>query len=138
MSEETANTMTANARTLLLVGTFLAFSAVALGAFGGHALEAMVAPERLDTWQTAVRYQMFHAISILFLGLLIQQFPSLRLIPAGWCLASGTLAFSGSLYLLVLSDISLLGALTPMGGILFLIGWALLGWQLFKHSVDRQ
>lgn len=129
--------MTANARTLLLVGTLLAFTAVALGAFGGHALQAMVTPERLDTWQTAVRYQMFHAISILMLGLLIQQVPSLKLTSAAWCLASGTLAFSGSLYLLVLSDIGLLGALTPLGGILFLIGWALLGWQLLKHSVDQ-
>lgn len=129
--------MKATARTLLLVGTFFAFAAVALGAFGGHALEAMVAPGRLDTWQTAVRYQMFHAISILLLGLLSQQLPTIRLKPAALCLSIGTLTFSGSLYLLVLFDLSLLGALTPMGGVLFLVGWALLGWQLFKHSVDQ-
>lgn len=129
--------MTSNTRTLLLAGTLFAFTAVALGAFGGHALQAMVPTERLSTWQTAVRYQMFHASGILLLGILAQQFPTLRLLPVAWCLAAGILAFSGSLYLLVLLDFRLLGALTPIGGVLFLTGWALLGWQLIKHSVNR-
>ncbi|MHA7880877.1 MAG: DUF423 domain-containing protein [Saccharospirillum sp.] len=128
--------MTAQARWLLLAGTVFAFSAVALGAFGGHALTALVPPERLATWHTAVRYQMFHATALLLLGVLSLHQPQMRLGAAAACLSLGIVAFSGSLYLLVMTGFRGLGILTPLGGVLFLIGWAVLGWRLIQSKAD--
>lgn len=102
-----------------LVGALLGLLGVAAGAFGAHGLRAMVTPERMETFEVAVRYQIYHALAILLANLLgVPQ--------AGWCFLAGVVVFSGSLYLLVLTDQRWLGAITPIGGLLFLIGWALL------------
>lgn len=103
------------------LGALLAFLGVALGAFGAHALTDILSPGQLETYQTAVRYQMFHALGLLALGALPAR--SQRATP--W-LFWGSVIFSGSLYALVFSGVSLLGAVAPVGGVLQLIGWALL------------
>ncbi|GGX42141.1 membrane protein [Saccharospirillum salsuginis] len=105
---------------------------VALGAFGSHALADRVIPARLDTWDTAVLYQLVHGLGLLLVALLGRQpgMPSLAL-PA-WSLGLGVLFFSGSLYGLVLLNQPLLGAVTPLGGVLFLIGWGSLAWQCWR------
>ena len=102
------------------LGAGLAFIAVALGAFGAHALESMVTPDRLETFETGVRYQMYHALALFALGALPKR--SWRAAPF---FLAGILVFSGSLYLLVLTNTPWLGAITPIGGVLMLIGWGL-------------
>ncbi|MBI2962592.1 MAG: DUF423 domain-containing protein [Deltaproteobacteria bacterium] len=102
-----------------LLGALLGFAGVAAGAFGAHGLRSLVTPQRLEIFETAVRYQMIHALAILLAGLLGAP-------QAGWCFAAGIGVFCGSLYLLVLTDQRWLGAVTPIGGLLFLAGWALL------------
>lgn len=103
------------------VGAVLALLAVAFGAFGAHALKDMVTPERLQTFETAVRYQMYHALALLIMSVL----PLKNYRPA-WLILLGTIIFSGSLYLLVLLNIGIFGAITPIGGILQITGWAML------------
>ena len=107
------------------LGALLAFTGVALGAFGAHALRDLVAPERLATFDTAVRYQMFHALALLAL----QALPP-RAHRATWPLFLGSLLFSGSLYLLVATGATWLGAVAPLGGALQLAGWAVLLFSL--------
>ncbi|WP_161882714.1 DUF423 domain-containing protein [Deinococcus alpinitundrae] len=102
-----------------LGGALLAAAAVALGAFGAHALKSAISPENLAVFETGVRYQMYHGLGLLVLG----AYPQQRRGPI-WLL-SGTLIFSGSLYALALSDVKVLGAITPIGGVLQLVGWGL-------------
>lgn len=103
------------------VGAVLALLAVAFGAFGAHSLREIVTPERLQTFETGVRYQMYHALALLVMSAL-----PLKNYRAAWLLLIGTIIFSGSLYILVLSDIGIFGAITPIGGVLQIIGWTLL------------
>ena len=103
------------------LGAALAFLAVAFGAFGTHYLQDFLTVERLGTFETAVRYQMFHALGLLVLAALPKKAQR-----AKWFLFGGSFVFSGSLYLLVLSNTSWLGAIAPIGGILQLLGWAVL------------
>jgi uncharacterized membrane protein YgdD (TMEM256/DUF423 family) len=103
------------------VGVVLALLAVAFGAFGAHALKEIVTPERLQTFETGVRYQMYHALALLIMSAL-----PLKNYRAAWFLLIGTVIFSGSLYILVLSDVGIFGAITPIGGVLQIIGWGLL------------
>lgn len=111
------------------LGALLAFLGVALGAFGAHALDGVLSPDRLATYETAVRYQMFHALGLLALGAL-----PVRAQRAGPWLFWGSVVFSGSLYALVFSGVSVLGAVAPIGGVLQLVGWALLFFGLNKKS----
>ncbi len=111
------------------LGAVLAFLGVALGAFGAHAFAEILSPDRLETYQTAVRYQMFHALGLLALGAL----PPGAQRAAPW-LFWGSVVFSGSLYALVFSGVSLLGVVAPVGGVLQLVGWALLFFGLRKKS----
>ena len=116
-----------NQRMTLLTGVVLAGLAVAIGAFGAHALRPMLEHnERTETFELAVRYQFYHAFAILFSGVLMIHFPSRQLNRAAICFAAGILIFSGSLYVLSLSGLSALGAITPIGGVLFIAGWLLL------------
>lgn len=105
---------------------------MAAGAFGAHGLEGRVTPARLETFRTGVTYQMYHALALLFVGWAAVQWPGWPIHGAGYCFTAGILIFSGSLYLLVLTDIPWLGAVTPFGGVAFIIGWGLLLWGVLR------
>ena len=105
-----------------------AFISVAAGAFGAHSLAGVLPPDRLAVFETAARYQMYHALALLLVGWLAAQTPSRALRVAGWLFVAGTLLFSGSLYALTLSGVGWLGAITPLGGLGFLGGWLALAW----------
>jgi len=114
-------------RTLTLLGALFGLAAVLLGAFGAHGLVDRVSPERLDVWHTAAHYLGWHATTLLVLGLGVAGRLASRLALAGGvCLALGSLVFSGSLFVLVLSDVGAWGAVTPFGGVLLAVGWGLL------------
>jgi len=117
----------------IAVGAVLGFLGVALGAFGAHALKARLSPDLLAVWHTGVQYQFYHALALLLVGLMVRQAPQPWLQGAGWCFLAGTLVFSGSLYALSLSGLRALGAITPLGGLLFLAGWALLAAGALKR-----
>ena len=117
-------------RTFALLGAGLAFLAVALGAFGAHALRARVGPDLLVTFETGVRYHMYHALALLACGWAQERWPSPPIAWAGWLFVAGIVVFSGSLYLLTLSGQRWWGAVTPVGGIAFLAGWGCLVWGL--------
>lgn len=108
------------------LAAFFGATSVMAGAFGAHALRPLVTPERFDTWQTAAQYQLSHAVVLLALAVWLQIAPTmlrrwaLRFFVAGICI------FSGSLYLLVLTDVAWLGAITPFGGISLILAWGLL------------
>jgi len=111
----------------MIIGAVNAFLAVALGAFGAHGLEGKVPAKYLETWQTGVTYQMFHAVGILIIGILLGNLPATSLLSwSGWLMLIGIILFSGSLYVLTLTQISVLGAITPLGGVSFLVAWVLL------------
>ena len=114
------------------LGAAYGFLAVALGAFGAHALKARLSAEMLAIWRTGVEYHFYHALALLLLGVIARQTPSPLLNASGYCFAIGILLFSGSLYALALSEVRILGAVTPFGGLLFLAGWALLGYAVSK------
>jgi uncharacterized membrane protein YgdD (TMEM256/DUF423 family) len=116
---------------LALAATY-GFLAVALGAFGAHALKQRLSVEMLAVWRTGVEYQFYHALALLLLGLLVRQTPSVALNASGVCFGLGVLLFSGSLYALALSGVRVFGAVTPIGGLFFLTGWILLGYAALK------
>lgn len=116
----------------VLVGAVYGFLGVAFGAFGAHALRSRLSAELLAVWKTAVEYQLYHALALVLVGLLAMQRPSIAITNAGICFALGTLVFSGSLYLLALTGMRWLGAITPIGGLLLLAAWALLFWAALK------
>jgi len=110
-----------------MIGSILGFLGVAFGAFGAHALKNRLSPEMLAVFETGVRYQMYHAFAILIVAAAIGHFGQARLLTlAGWLFFGGVVLFSGSLYTLTLSGVGILGAITPLGGLLFLAGWAIL------------
>ena len=107
-------------------GAFSGAVAVAAGAFGAHALRARVEPRLLDVFETAARYQMYHALALLFVGFAASRWPSRWLTSAGWLFIAGTLVFSGSLYAMTFTGVRALGAITPLGGVCFIAGWGCL------------
>jgi uncharacterized membrane protein YgdD (TMEM256/DUF423 family) len=114
-------------RTFLLIGAVLGFIGVALGAFGAHGLKNRVSPDMLTVFETGVRYHMYHVFALLIVAAAIGHIGSARLLVlAGWLFFAGILLFSGSLYALALTGVGILGAITPLGGLLFLVGWACL------------
>ena len=117
----------------LMLGSISGFLSVALGAFGAHALKEKLDEYSLGIFHTGVTYQTTHALALVLVALLLKWYPdSSGLVWAGWCFAAGTLIFSGSLYTLALTGIKVLGAITPIGGVLFLAGWALLAIHAWK------
>lgn len=113
------------------------FLTVLLGAFGAHALKNSLTPADLSIWQTAVHYQMFHTAALLVLGLMPAAHETRTFRLAGWCLGTGIVLFSGSLYLLVLTGRTWLGGITPLGGLLFLVGWGALArhaWRYWREA----
>lgn len=121
--------MTSVFLTLAAVSGFLA---VAFGAFGAHGLRERLAPEMLAVFEVGVRYQMYHALALAAVALALPRWPSASLQAAGWCFIAGTVVFSGSLYVLTLTGMRWLGAVTPIGGVAFLAGWALLAWAAWS------
>ena len=113
-------------RILFGIGAVLGFLGVAAGAFGAHAIRQRVSPERLDNWKTAADYQLWHALATIAAAVIAVRWESGAGAAAGWCFIAGVIVFSGSLYALALTDRRKLGAITPIGGVLFLAGWALL------------
>ena len=121
----------------LFIGAVLGGLGVAAGSFGAHSLKAMLdATGRADNWETAVRYCLYHALVILIVAGVsaLPQAASVRrmLHTASWCFLLGTLIFSGFLAALALSDVRMLGAIVPIGGVLFLVGWTLLAAAALK------
>ncbi|KZE51729.1 hypothetical protein AV540_12750 [Brevibacillus parabrevis] len=117
----------------LLLGSISGFLSVALGAFGAHALKEKLDEYSLGIFHTGVTYQTTHALALVLVAMLLKWYPdSSGLVWAGWCFAAGTVIFSGSLYTLALTGIKVLGAITPIGGVLFLAGWALLAFHAWK------
>jgi uncharacterized membrane protein YgdD (TMEM256/DUF423 family) len=114
-------------RTFLLLAAVLGFVGVALGAFGAHGLRGRLTPEMLAVFETGVRYQMYHVFALLIVSSAIGHLGNARLLAiAGWAFFAGILLFSGSLYALALTSTGILGAITPIGGLAFLVGWACL------------
>jgi uncharacterized membrane protein YgdD (TMEM256/DUF423 family) len=113
-------------RVFLVLAAVSGMLAVAAGAFGAHALRERLSADLLGTFQTAATYQMYHALALLGVGILLARFStdgSAWLTAAGWLFVAGTLLFSGSLYALALTETRWLGAITPLGGVAFLLGW---------------
>ncbi|MVP00784.1 DUF423 domain-containing protein [Paenibacillus lutrae] len=115
-------------RLFLMLGSINAFLSVALGAFGAHILEERISADMLEVYQTGIQYHMMHALGLIVVALLADRLPkSSGLVKiAGWAIFIGIILFSGSLYVLSLTGIKILGAVTPLGGVAFLIGWTML------------
>jgi uncharacterized membrane protein YgdD (TMEM256/DUF423 family) len=113
-------------RTFFGLGAVSAFASVAAGAFGAHALQARLTPEYLTVFETAARYQMYHALGLLVVAWAVTRWPGSSAVAAGWLFLGGTVLFSGSLYGLALTGARWLGAITPLGGVAFLAGWVCL------------
>lgn len=120
-------------RVFFALGSLSGLLAVGLGAFGAHALRGRLAPEMLETFETAVRYQLFHALALLAAAWAVTRWPGTAANASGWLFLAGTVLFSGSLYALTLSGLRWFGAITPLGGLAFIAGWACLAWSAFSH-----
>lgn len=117
----------------LLTGSISGMLSVAIGAFGAHALKATLeANNRLETFETAVKYQFYHSLALLLLGVIMLHFQNKAFNVSGYGFIVGISIFSGSLYTLSLTGITKLGAITPLGGLAFIIGWIALAWGIMK------
>lgn len=121
-------------RIFFALGTLSALLAVAAGAFGAHALRARLEPMALEAWKTGAHYQLVHALALLAVAYAASRFPSGPWQAAGWCFVAGTALFSGSLYGLSALGLKFLGPITPLGGLLFMVGWALLAASALKSD----
>ena len=115
-------------RGLIAVGAINGGIAVAAGAFGAHGLRDKISQHSLEVYETAVRYQMFHALAMILCAVVATSGAR----TAGWLFQAGIILFSGSLYLLALTETKWLGAITPVGGLSFLAGWAALAWSALR------
>lgn len=113
-------------RTWFALGAVLAAAAVAAGAFGAHGLENRLSADDLDTYQTAARYHIYHALALLAVAYAAQRFGGGLVTASGWLFITGIILFSGALYLLALSGVKILGAVAPAGGVCLIAGWACL------------
>ena len=113
-------------RTFLLIGALAGVVGVALGAFAAHGLRGRLSPEMLAVFETGVRYHMYHALALLLTSALMGRVAGRLIVAAGWFFTAGIVLFSGSLYLLATTGLTILGAITPIGGVAFLLGWACL------------
>lgn len=112
----------------VLIGALCGFLGVAGGAFGAHALKAILQPDLLQVFEVGIRYQLYHALALVALGILARQAPLRSFELAARAFVVGILLFSGSLYVLALTGVRWVGALTPVGGVALLAGWAWLAW----------
>ncbi len=118
-------------RIFFLLGASSSFLAVALGAFGAHLLKSRLAPDLFATFEVGVRYQMYHSLALFAVAWGIWHFPGSNLAVAGWLFVAGIVLFSGSLYVLSLSGLHWIGAITPAGGLCFLAGWLWIFWKVW-------
>ena len=119
-------------RLFFALGALSAGIAVALGAFGAHALKTRLDANLLAVFETGVRYQMYHAFALLAVAWAWSRWPGSVLLASGWLFVAGTLLFSGSLYLLSLTGVRWLGAVTPLGGVAWLAAWLCLAWSAWR------
>ena len=117
----------------IVTGAVLGFFGVAFGAFGAHALRDRLEPQMLAVFQTGVQYHFIHALALILFGLWMRQSPHASPI-AGWAFLIGVIVFSGSLYLLAVTGVKWLGAITPIGGIAFMVGWCLFALAAYKNG----
>ncbi len=121
----------------LVLGAVFAGLAVAAGAFGAHALKKILDEHGLQVFDTATRYQMYHAFGLCIVAWAIDRYPRQRLEQTGWLFTLGILLFSGSLYVVSLAGVRWMGAITPIGGAAFLAGWLLLGWRIWNRTPNE-
>ena len=115
----------------MFVGALMGGLGVAIGAFGAHGLRGRLTPDMLAVFETGVRYHLYHALAMLATAALMSRMDGRAIVVAGWSFFAAILIFSGSLYALALSDVRILGAVTPIGGVAFLIGWIALAVAAF-------
>ena len=120
-------------RFFLALGSLMAFLAVALGAFAAHALKERLPPDMLNIFEVGVRYHMYHSLALLAVAWTSVQWPQSNASTAGWFFLAGIVIFSGSLYILSVTGMRWLGAITPIGGVAFLIGWLILAWAAWRQ-----
>lgn len=120
-------------RFFLVVGASLAMLGVAGGAFGAHFLKSIFSEKALQVFEVGIRYQMYHSLALCLVGLRFQQTPSPWLGKVGFMFIVGIVLFSGSLYLMSFSGIKWLGAITPLGGLAFLLGWGYMAWGEYRQ-----
>jgi uncharacterized membrane protein YgdD (TMEM256/DUF423 family) len=123
-----------NNRIALFLGAIFMALAVLLGAFGAHALKNILSPEMLAVYKTGVEYQFYHALGLLVIGSIGFHLDSIWLRRSGLLLTLGILLFSGSLYILALTGIKVIGAITPIGGVSFVLGWVCLAIAVWERS----
>ena len=118
-------------RFFFAAGSISAFLAVALGAFAAHGLKGKLEPEMFAIFEVGARYHMYHALALLAVAWASTRWPGGAISVAGWLFVAGTILFSGSLYLLAITGQRWLGAVTPVGGLAFLLGWLILAWRVW-------
>jgi uncharacterized membrane protein YgdD (TMEM256/DUF423 family) len=121
----------------LMIGAILGGSGVAAGAFGAHALKEILDAPMLQVFETATRYVMYHAFGLCIVSWAIDRYPEQGLEKTGWLFLLGILLFSGSLYVVSLAGIRWMGAVTPLGGLAFMMGWLLLAWGVWRNASPR-
>ncbi len=119
-------------RTFLALGALFGFLGVALGAMGAHLLSGRLTPDRLALYETAARYQMYHALALLAVAWVVDRFPGAVGNAAGWAFVAGIIIFSGTVYALAFGAPRWLGAVTPIGGLSLLAGWVMLAWSALR------
>jgi uncharacterized membrane protein YgdD (TMEM256/DUF423 family) len=133
LTREACEILPMTARGALMMGALLAFTAVALGAFGAHALKARFSSDALSLWQTAVLYHGWHSLALLAAGVVLLLRPDAAAVGvAAWLFAAGVVLFAGSLYAIALTGVKAFGAVTPFGGLAFLAGWLALAWGAWR------
>ena len=115
------------------LGSGFSLLGVVFGAFGAHELKKKLSEEMLDIFEVGVRYQMYHGIGLIVVAWALSQWQNSLTTAAGWCFIAGILIFSGSLYILSLTNTSWLGAITPIGGLAFIAGWGCLIIAVFRQ-----
>ncbi|MFY7993419.1 MAG: DUF423 domain-containing protein [Bacteriovoracaceae bacterium] len=125
-------TLTRDSKHSLVLGSFLLGLAVMIGAFGAHGLKNLVEPRLLETFETGVRYHFYHGFGLLFLGLLQAMIPNLKTKVSTFAFVVGILLFSFNCYFYVISGTKIFAMIVPLGGVLFILGWMNLSWQLLR------
>lgn len=120
------------AKLFLSIGSISGALAVMIGAFGAHGLKDKLSEKMLANYMTGVEYHFYHTIALLIVGVIALHYPTRTLAASGWAFAIGILIFSGSLYVMAMTGITKLGAITPIGGLFFIIGWVLLAVAVLK------